>query len=170
MVMVMSCWARAIHPELHIPHTGDTVLFKGPKGRFTYQSGMKRHIGMLAGGTGITPMYQVAQAILKDPNDKTEVGMQIITCVSMGGPRRLSSRSRYFFFIPITKSLNPLVVPPMLQISLVFGNITEDDILLKEELDECAARYPNFKVYYVLNNPPSSWRGGVGFITADIVK
>jgi cytochrome-b5 reductase len=58
----------------------------------------------------------------------------------------------------------------MLQISLVFGNITEDDILLKEELEECAARYPNFKVYYVLNNPPSSWRGGVGFITADIVK
>jgi NAD(P)H-flavin reductase len=54
---------------------------------------MKRYIGMLAGGTGITPMYQVAQAILKDPNDKTEVGLQIIICVSEGGPRKLSSRS-----------------------------------------------------------------------------
>ncbi len=29
--------------------------------------------GMLAGGTGIAPMYQVAQAILKNPNDKTQV-------------------------------------------------------------------------------------------------
>ena len=29
--------------------------------------------GMLAGGTGITPMYQVAAAILKNPADRTEV-------------------------------------------------------------------------------------------------
>jgi hypothetical protein len=29
--------------------------------------------GMIAGGTGITPMYQVAAAILKDPSDRTEV-------------------------------------------------------------------------------------------------
>lgn len=28
---------------------------------------------MLAGGTGITPMYQVAAAILKNPLDRTEV-------------------------------------------------------------------------------------------------
>jgi NAD(P)H-flavin reductase len=30
--------------------------------------------GMIAGGTGITPMYQVAHAILKDQNDITKVG------------------------------------------------------------------------------------------------
>ena len=29
--------------------------------------------GMIAGGTGITPMYQVANAILKDPTDQTEL-------------------------------------------------------------------------------------------------
>ena len=29
---------------------------------------------MLAGGTGIAPMYQVLQAILKNPNDRTQVG------------------------------------------------------------------------------------------------
>lgn len=29
--------------------------------------------GMLAGGTGIAPMYQVLQCILKNPNDNTEV-------------------------------------------------------------------------------------------------
>lgn len=28
---------------------------------------------MLAGGTGITPMYQVANMILKNPNDKTKM-------------------------------------------------------------------------------------------------
>ena len=29
--------------------------------------------GMLAGGTGVTPMYQVANAILKNPADKTKI-------------------------------------------------------------------------------------------------
>ena len=33
--------------------------------------------GMIAGGTGITPMYQVAAAILKDPTDRTQVGLQL---------------------------------------------------------------------------------------------
>ena len=31
------------------------------------------HAGMIAGGSGITPMYQVAQAILRDPLDFTKV-------------------------------------------------------------------------------------------------
>ncbi len=37
---------------------------------------------MLAGGTGIAPMYQVLQAILKNPNDKTQVG---VACVIFQG-------------------------------------------------------------------------------------
>lgn len=52
---------------------GDKVLFKGPKGRFVYKPDTWNAIGMLAGGTGITPMYQLLQKILKDPNDTTEV-------------------------------------------------------------------------------------------------
>jgi cytochrome-b5 reductase len=30
-------------------------------------------IGMVAGGTGIAPMYQLIKAIFKNPNDKTKV-------------------------------------------------------------------------------------------------
>ena len=30
-------------------------------------------IGLIAGGTGITPMYQLIKAIFKNPNDKTKV-------------------------------------------------------------------------------------------------
>lgn len=106
---------------------GDTLLFKGPKGKFEYTPGSKKAIGMLAGGTGITPMYQLIQAILKDPSDRT-------------------------------------------QMSLIFGNITEDDILMKRELDEFAKIYPNLKVHYVLNNPPEGWKGGSGFISAEMIK
>jgi cytochrome-b5 reductase len=56
------------------------------------------------------------------------------------------------------------------EISLIFANVTADDILLKAELDELAAKHPQFKVYYVLNNPPEGWTGGVGFVSKDMIK
>ncbi|XP_022868217.1 NADH--cytochrome b5 reductase 1-like [Olea europaea var. sylvestris] len=52
---------------------GDYLAVKGPKGRFKYQPGQVRAFGMLAGGSGITPMFQVARAILENPNDQTKV-------------------------------------------------------------------------------------------------
>ncbi|XP_019162703.1 PREDICTED: NADH--cytochrome b5 reductase 1 isoform X2 [Ipomoea nil] len=52
---------------------GDYLAVKGPKGRFKYQPGQVRAFGMLAGGSGITPMFQVTRAILENPNDHTKV-------------------------------------------------------------------------------------------------
>ena len=46
----------------------------------------------------------------------------------------------------------------------------EKDILLKEDLDELVKQDDKFKLYYVLNNPPEKWDGGVGFVTADMIK
>ena len=57
-------------------------------------------------------MYQVINAILRNPGDKT-------------------------------------------QLSLVSANVGEDDILLRRELDTLAATHDNFRVYYVLNDPPA---------------
>ncbi|KAF9676317.1 hypothetical protein SADUNF_Sadunf09G0126200 [Salix dunnii] len=37
---------------------GDYMAVKGPKGRFKYQPNQVRAFGMIAGGTGITPMFQ----------------------------------------------------------------------------------------------------------------
>jgi ferredoxin-NADP reductase len=34
----------------------------------------------------------------------------------------------------------------LLQVSLIYANNTEEDILLKEQLDQYAAEHPNFKV------------------------
>ncbi|BDA51006.1 NADH-cytochrome b5 reductase 2 [Coccomyxa sp. Obi] len=108
-------------------NVGDTLECKGPISKLPYKPNMKKKIGMIAGGTGITPMLQVASEVLRNPEDKTEV-------------------------------------------SLVFGNVTEDDILLKKEIDGMA-RDKRFKVYYVVDKPSSFfWRGGKGYITADIVK
>lgn len=56
------------------------------------------------------------------------------------------------------------------EISLVFANVTEDDILLRSQLDELAASDERFNVYYVLNDPPEGWTGGVGFVTQPILE
>jgi len=107
---------------------GDHLAVKGPKGRFKYQPGQFRAFGMLAGGSGITPMFQVARAILENPTDKTKV-------------------------------------------HLIYANVTYDDILLKEELEGLTTNYPEqFKIFYVLNQPPEVWDGGVGFVSKEMIQ
>ncbi|GAA5979103.1 hypothetical protein JCM11641_004974 [Rhodosporidiobolus odoratus] len=107
---------------------GDYVDVKGPKGQMRYGPGFAKNIGMIAGGTGITPMLQIIRAALKNTKDTTHL-------------------------------------------SLIYANVSEEDILLKSQLDELAAAHPKrFSIYYVLNNPPSGWEGGVGFVTTEMIK
>ncbi|KAI1330455.1 hypothetical protein F5Y16DRAFT_363228 [Xylariaceae sp. FL0255] len=56
---------------------GQTIKVRGPKGAFVYTPNMVRHFGMVAGGTGITPMLQVIRAIIRGrpTGDKTEVDL-----------------------------------------------------------------------------------------------
>lgn len=52
---------------------GDRVEVRGPQGAMKYRRGLADSLGMIAGGTGITPMYQVIRAICEDPRDATRV-------------------------------------------------------------------------------------------------
>ncbi|CAN0178430.1 unnamed protein product, partial [Phaeothamnion confervicola] len=119
---------------------GETVDFKGPLGEITYLGdsafdvkGRLRHfpcVAMLAGGTGITPMYQVIRAVLADPADGTAL-------------------------------------------SLVYANQSEDDILLRGELDALVARHPDrFRVWYTIDKPndPAAWKFSVGFIDEEMLR
>ncbi|KAF2151259.1 NADH-cytochrome b5 reductase 1 [Myriangium duriaei CBS 260.36] len=108
---------------------GDKMKVKGPKGAMVYTPNMVRHFGMIAGGTGITPMLQIIRAVLRGrkSGDKT-------------------------------------------QVDLIFANVNEEDILLREDLDKLALEDPGFRVHYVLNNPPAGWTGGVGFVTPELIK
>jgi cytochrome-b5 reductase len=104
---------------------GDKIRVKGPKGQFNYSPTLSREIGMIAGGTGITPMLQIIRAALKNPQDRT-------------------------------------------RLSLIYANVNYEDILLKKELDELADTYSSrLRVFYVLNNPPTGWTGGVGFVSKE---
>ncbi|PBP17188.1 nitrate reductase [Diplocarpon rosae] len=107
---------------------GQTIKVRGPKGAMVYTPNMVRHFGMIAGGTGITPMLQIIRAVIRG---------------------RATG--------DITK------------IDLIFANVNQEDILLKEDLDQLAAEDKDFNVHYVLNNPPEKWDGGVGFVTPEMI-
>ncbi|KAB8069540.1 NADH-cytochrome b5 reductase 1 [Aspergillus leporis] len=111
---------------------GDNMKVRGPKGAMVYTPNMCRHIGMIAGGTGITPMLQVIKAIIRNR------------------PRNGGNDTT--------------------QVDLIFANVNPDDILLKDELEALAKEDDGFRIYYVLNNPPEGWTGGVGFVTPDMIK
>ncbi|KIW04739.1 NADH-cytochrome b5 reductase 1, variant [Verruconis gallopava] len=108
---------------------GQKIKTRGPKGAMVYRPGLVRRFGMIAGGTGITPMLQIIRAIQRGraSGDTTEV-------------------------------------------DLIFANVNVEDILLREDLDELAKKDKGIRVYYVLNNPPENWNGGVGFVTAEMIK
>lgn len=54
---------------------GEKIRVKGPKGQFVYNPSLSREIGMIAGGTGITPMLQIIRAALKNPFDRTKLSL-----------------------------------------------------------------------------------------------
>ena len=111
---------------------GQSIKVKGPKGAMVYTPGLVRHFGMIAGGTGITPMLQIIRAIIRER------------------PHNRGSDTT--------------------EVDLIFANVNEEDILLREDLDALAAKDSKFRVHYVLNNPPKNWDGGIGFVTPDLIK
>jgi nitrate reductase (NAD(P)H) len=72
---------------------GDYLDMKGPVGEFEYskngnfmiegEHGYARRFNMLAGGTGITPVMQIASEILRHPEDPTEMSL-IFACREEG--------------------------------------------------------------------------------------
>nr|CAB3447063.1 unnamed protein product [Digitaria exilis] len=124
---------------------GSYVDVKGPLGHVEYAgrgvflvAGERRkkpvrRLAMVAGGSGITPIYQVIQAVLRDqPEDETVM-------------------------------------------HLVYANRTEDDILLRDELDRWAAEFPDrLKVWYVISQvrrpETTRWRYSVGTVKEEILR
>lgn len=58
---------------VHNLKVGQPIQIKGPFKKYDYEANKKNFIGMVAGGTGITPMFQLLCTILENPNDKTKV-------------------------------------------------------------------------------------------------
>ena len=58
---------------------GDTLEFKGPITGIPIVQNEFESIGLIAGGSGITPMLQIAQRVLNNPDDQTFVTSPVVT-------------------------------------------------------------------------------------------
>jgi cytochrome-b5 reductase len=53
----------------------DSIKVKGPKGNFIFRPDLAKEFGLIAGGTGITPMLQVVRYSLFNPGDPTKFSL-----------------------------------------------------------------------------------------------
>ncbi|XP_067913204.1 NADH-cytochrome b5 reductase 3-like [Heterodontus francisci] len=152
--LVVKIYFKGVHPKfpeggkmsqyLEDLKVGDTIHFRGPGGLLTYYGKGKfgiqpdkksppetksaKKLGLIAGGTGITPMLQLIRGIMKDHEDPT-------MCY------------------------------------LLFANQTEKDILLRDDLEEIQAQYPDrFRLWYTVDKAPEGWDFSEGFLSSDMIK
>jgi cytochrome-b5 reductase len=124
---------------------GHTIDVSGPSGNLMYKDNglfdirtrkpepyitrRVRRLGLIAGGSGITPMYQILNEILKEQ-----------TSIVLG--ERVD-----------------------IKIWLLFANQTEQDILLRDELELLAASNSDrFKLWYTVDRESEEWKYSKGFI------
>ncbi|KAH7182461.1 uncharacterized protein B0J16DRAFT_343726 [Fusarium flagelliforme] len=94
---------------LHSLQPGDTLFFLASKTDYAWKPNAFPQITLIAGGCGITPIFQLIQGILRNPEDKTNM-------------------------------------------TLVFGANSDEDVLLRKELDGIAKEFPDrFKVKYTVS-------------------
>lgn len=59
--------------HLHSLQPGDKLLFAAALRGYQWKPNTVSHVTLIAGGAGITPIYQLARGILSNPADKTAV-------------------------------------------------------------------------------------------------
>ncbi len=59
--------------HLHSLQPGDHLLFAAALRSHQWKSNNVPHVTLIAGGSGITPIYQLAKGIVTNPDDKTKV-------------------------------------------------------------------------------------------------
>ncbi|CAF1250134.1 unnamed protein product [Adineta steineri] len=59
--------------HVHAMKKGDRIEIKGPMQKYPYEANKFEKLGLIAGGTGITPMIQMIEEVISNPDDKTKV-------------------------------------------------------------------------------------------------
>lgn len=74
-VLVKKYQGSKMGSHLFAMKKGDTIEVKGPWVKLPIKANQYKTIGMIAGGTGISPMYQVARNVLSTPKNNTEIAL-----------------------------------------------------------------------------------------------
>lgn len=152
--LVIKVYFKNVHPKFpeggkmtqHLENMkiGDTIDVRGPSGRLVYKGRGKFSIKLLR----------------KDP----PVDYDVKKVVMMAGGSGITPMLQ--LIRAITKDTTDET-----QVSLLFANQTEKDILLRDELDEIAKNYPEkVKIWYTVDNSEENWPYSTGHINADMIK
>ena len=131
---------------------GDSILMRGPKGTMTYEGCGRfvvhktskkaeerreaKHIVLLCGGTGITPMLRVARGELDKLDKQGTKGKNKATTKKVGDEGEGAN------------------------VTLLFANSTDGDVPLKPEFDRLQEEHPDrFKVVYIASKVEGGERG-----------
>ncbi|GLV31970.1 uncharacterized protein CBL_07730 [Carabus blaptoides fortunei] len=152
--LVIKVYFKNVHPKFpdggkmsqHLEglKIGDSIDVRGPSGRLNYNGNGKFSIKKLR----------------KDPPVAVNV-------------KRVSMIAGGTGITPMLQLIRHMCRDPKdnTQLSLIFANQTEKDILVRKELEEAAAEHPEqFKLWYTLDTPAEGWKYSKGFINADMIK
>ncbi|GAB1859790.1 NADH-cytochrome b5 reductase 2 [Camponotus japonicus] len=152
--LVIKVYFKNVHPKfpeggklsqyLENMEIGDTIDFRGPSGRLIYKGNGKVSIKLLRKEPPVE--YNVKKIVMIAGGTGITPMLQLIRA--------------------IIKDLTDET-----QTSLLFANQTEKDILLRDELDDIAKKYPNkLKLWYTLDTSSEGWPYSTGYISADMIK
>lgn len=153
--LVVKVYHRDVHPKfpdggkmsqhLDAMKVGDSIAFRGPSGRIQYQ------------GSG--------QFSVKATKQPTTVVRASAVCMIAGGTG----------ITPMLQLIRNVLVTnagrDRTRLALLYANQTEEDILLRRELDQLARDYPDqFSVWYTVDRAPEDWTFSQGFINEDMIR
>ncbi|KAF0759747.1 NADH-cytochrome b5 reductase 2 isoform X1 [Aphis craccivora] len=124
---------------------GDTIDVRGPSGRLIYH------------GRGD---FEIKAVKRKDPSHNLYA-------------KKLSMIAGGTGITPMLQLIRQVTRDPKdeTKLSLLFANQTEEDILLRDELEEAVKNYPDrIKVWYTVDRPTDGWKYSVGFISSDMIS
>uniref|UniRef100_A0A1B0D3G2 NADH-cytochrome b5 reductase n=1 Tax=Phlebotomus papatasi TaxID=29031 RepID=A0A1B0D3G2_PHLPP len=152
--LVIKVYKKNTHPKfpnggkmsqhLDAMKIGDTIAFRGPSGKLQYL------------GNGAFSIKKIR----KDP----PVNVQVTKLNMIAGGTGITPMLQLVRHI--LKSSTDKT-----EIALLFANQTENDILLRDELEHFAAQHPDqFKIWYTLDSTPTDWKYSKGFINEEMIR
>ncbi|CAJ1930677.1 unnamed protein product [Cylindrotheca closterium] len=122
---------------------GDKMEIKGPKGHMEYLTGGKFTV---------------------KPLGKPLEHRQTNQIIMLAGGTGITPMLQILHFI----FKNPGV--PNIKVNLLYANQTDDDILVRAELEALQRDFKGrFNVHYTLDRPPANWEYSTGFITKEMI-
>lgn len=152
--LVIKVYKKDVHPKfpaggkmtqhLDSMKIGDKIAFRGPSGKLKYLGKGKFSI----------------KKMRNDP----PLSVQVTHVNMMAGGSGITPMLQIVRDVLKNKS-------DKTKLRLLYANQSEDDILLRKELDELVEKHPEqFQVWYTVDRAPENWKFSLGFINDEMIK